>query len=186
MSITFAVGSGSRLRTLRKCQPAYPRTTQNFTTGGTPPMTCFEPFEVPVSNSVGPRIQKDVSPLPRSPKRGRALMIAFLIERLTEPGGSERQCIELARSLAKLGHQMTVMTVEGSLGVHEDRETDQEVSFIRIGASNGAHLVGKLHQKLGQGWEMIRLGIAARRLPSGTILVPHHYPAHWASFVATL
>src|SRR6266571_836486 len=33
---------------------------------------------------------------------------------------------------------------------------------------------------------MIRLGIAARSLPPSTILVPHHYPAHWASFVAAL
>src|SRR2546430_5243427 len=53
-----------------------------------------EPSGLPVTNSVGPRIDQDVSPLPRPLATGRALTIAFLIEELTEPGGSERQCTE--------------------------------------------------------------------------------------------
>src|SRR6266550_3241993 len=136
-------------------------------------MTCWTLWAVG-DQPVRPRAQPDDSPLPRLPASGRVMRIAFLIERLTEPGGSERQCIELARALAETGHEMTVMTVEGCLGVHENQETDQGVSFIRIGGSNVARLMSKVHRKLGQAWNMIRLGIRARRLPPSTVLVPHH------------
>jgi glycosyltransferase involved in cell wall biosynthesis len=116
----------------------------------------------------------------------RQLVVAFLIEKLTDPGGTERQCVELARALTDLGHQVTVMTVEGSLGVHEKKEIDQKISFVRIGASRFGLWIGQLHPKLGQAWDMIRLGLSARRLPRAAILMAHHYPAHWASFVATV
>jgi len=122
----------------------------------------------------------------RSSPARQPLAVTFLIERLTEPGGSERQCVELARALRELGHRVSIVTLEGSLDVHEQRPIDLDIPVIRAGASAFAGWIGKLHPKLGQAWEMTRLGLASRRLARTTLLMPHHYPAQWASFVATM
>jgi|SRR2546422_36250 len=118
--------------------------------------------------------------------RRRIRSIVFLVESLKQPGGTERQCVELARGLAELGHRMTVLTLEGTLGLHSDLSVDRGIDLRQIGRSALGRVLSNLHPKLGQAWDMVRLGIAASRLPRGHLLVPHHYPAHWAAAVATL
>src|SRR5438270_752377 len=111
-----------------------------------------------------------------SPVRG----ILVLIEQLTVPGGSERQCIELARAHAASGIGVTIMTLEGSLDVHAAQSRDERLTLHTIGRSRLARLLATAHAKLGLAWEMRRLARAGRRIHADVVLA-HHYPAHWAS-----
>src|SRR5437773_11366537 len=106
--------------------------------------------------------------------------ILVLIEQLTVPGGSERQCIELARAHAAMGVDVTILALEGTLDVHAPQVTDRCLTLRTIGRSGTARLLGAIHPKLGLAWDMCRLASAARHIPADVVL-SHHYPAHWAS-----
>jgi glycosyltransferase involved in cell wall biosynthesis len=114
------------------------------------------------------------------------LQIVFLVESLATPGGTERQCVELARGLVELGHSIVILTLEGTLGVHHATLQDRHIEFRSIGRSAVGRYLSRIHPKIGQAWEMVRLGLSAGSLPPEWMLVPHHYPAHWAATVARL
>lgn len=111
--------------------------------------------------------------------------VALLIESLHNPGGSERQFVELVRGLAALGETVSVWTLEGSLAVHAPKPDDVSIPVTVIGRSGLAALLARVHPKVGQAWDMIRLGLVVRRsTPEEALVMPHHYPAHWAAAVA--
>lgn len=114
-------------------------------------------------------------PIPRTLRS-----ILVLIEQLTVPGGSERQCIELARAHAAAGVDVEILTVEGTLGIHATDASDERLTLRTIGCSRVARLLGAIHPKLGQAWEMRRLARAAEASHAEVVLA-HHYPAQWAS-----
>lgn len=115
---------------------------------------------------------------PRIPPTPRSILV--LIEQLTVPGGSERQCIELARAHATSGLDVEILTLEGTLSIHSAHADDERLTLRTIGRSRVADLFGALHPKLGQAWEMRRLARAARDSRAEVVLA-HHYPAQWAS-----
>ncbi len=94
--------------------------------------------------------------------------------------------MELARALTALGHRVRVLTLDGSLDVHERNHIDHRIPVMQIGRRHVASWIERLHPKLGQAWNMIRLGLAGRHVCRADILMSHHYPAQWASFVATM
>lgn len=120
-----------------------------------------------------------VSAPPSRPRRQLHRML-ILIEQLTVPGGSERQCIELARAHAAAGVDVTILALEGSLDVHASHVTDKRLTLRTIGRSRTARVLGRIHPKAGLAWEMYRLARAARPVLADVVLA-HHYPAHWAS-----
>jgi glycosyltransferase involved in cell wall biosynthesis len=109
---------------------------------------------------------------------------AFLIEALVVPGGTERQCVELARGLAATGVRVRLLTLEGGLAVHAPSAEDAAIEVTAIGRSRAARALARVHPKLGQAVDMWRLSRVVRRLPPDCVLVPHHYPAHWAASFA--
>ena len=120
--------------------------------------------------------------LPYAPPRRRReppRRILVLIDRLNVPGGTERQCIELARAQARRGAEVTILALEGSLGLHS-ASSDEQVSLRTIGTSRVASALARIHPKLGLAWDMRRLAAAARGHRADVVLA-HHYPAHWAS-----
>lgn len=115
---------------------------------------------------------------PRIPATPHSILV--LIEQLTVPGGSERQCIELARAHASSGIDVEILSLEGTLGIHAPSASDERLTLRTIGRSRVARVLGSIHPKIGQAWEMRRLARAARNTRREVVLA-HHYPAQWAS-----
>src|SRR3954468_8378278 len=80
------------------------------------------------------------------PQAPRSILV--IIEQLTVPGGSERQCIELARAHAASGIDVEIVALEGTLGIHAPAAEDERLTLRTIGRSRLAGVLGFLHPKL--------------------------------------
>ena len=102
--------------------------------------------------------------------------IALLMHELLIEGGGERQCVSLARALARQGHEVTVYT-----SAYDPSncfpEICQDVRVIEVGRGrwpklrNPAFLRGYL--------DMVHLARAVKERHE--IWNPHHWPAQWAA-----
>lgn len=102
--------------------------------------------------------------------------IALIMHELLVEGGGERQCVALARGLARQGHQVVVYTCA------YDRancypEICQELKIVEVGRG----LFPQLHKPL-----FVRGYLDMRRLASAIqerheIWNPHHWPVQWAA-----
>jgi glycosyltransferase involved in cell wall biosynthesis len=102
--------------------------------------------------------------------------IALLMHELLIEGGGERQCVSLARALARQGHEVTVYT-----SAYDPSncfpEICQDIRVIEVGRGrwrklrNPAFLRGYL--------DMVHLARAVKERHE--IWNPHHWPAQWAA-----
>jgi glycosyltransferase involved in cell wall biosynthesis len=102
--------------------------------------------------------------------------IALIMHELLVEGGGERQCVSLARELARQGHQVVVYTCAYD-PAHCFPEVCREVNIIDVGRGrwrglrNPAFLRGYL--------DMLHLARAVKN--KHEIWNPHHWPAQWGA-----
>jgi len=107
------------------------------------------------------------------------LKIALLIHELLAAGGTERQCVALARSLTEQGHEVALYTCA----------YDREGCYREICDGLDVRVAGR-------GWfpglrkpEFLRRYLDIRKLASNIhegydVWNPHHWPPHWAALEA--
>ena len=107
------------------------------------------------------------------------MKIALLIHELVAEGGTERQCVSLARGLAEQGHEVALYTCA----------YDRERCYREIGEVLDVRVTGR-------GWfprlrkpEFLRRYLDMRKLASNIregydVWNPHHWPPHWAALEA--
>jgi glycosyltransferase involved in cell wall biosynthesis len=107
------------------------------------------------------------------------MKIALLVHELLVEGGTERQCVALARALTELGHHVTVYT----------SAYDRERCYPEVCAGLDIRVAGR-------GWTaglerplIVRRYLDMRKLAGSIkepfdVWNPHHWPPHWAALEA--
>lgn len=104
------------------------------------------------------------------------MKIALMIEELRREGGSERQCLSLARELVTMGHDVTVYTCAYEPGrCFPDVCTELDIKIV--GFSPLSKL--PLHPRVRDFFNMRRM--ASRVEGRFDVLNPHGWAVHWAA-----
>lgn len=104
------------------------------------------------------------------------MRVAILIEELRREGGSERQCLSLARELVTMGHDVTVYTCAHEVG-RCFPDLCAELNIKTTGFSPLSKL--PLHPRLRDVLNMRRM--ASRVEGRFDVLNPHGWAVHWAA-----
>jgi glycosyltransferase involved in cell wall biosynthesis len=105
----------------------------------------------------------------------RCVKIALIIHELINEGGGERQCVSVARALARLGNEVIVFT--SSYSRHCFPEICRELNIHETGRGLFAFLRRPLFVRAY--FDMRRL--AARVDEPHQVWNPHHWPAQWGA-----
>ena len=104
------------------------------------------------------------------------MRVAILIEELRREGGSERQCLSMARELATIGHDVTVYTCAYEVG-RCFPDLCAELDIKNVGFSPLSKL--PLHPRVRDFFNMRRM--ASRVEGRFDVLNPHGWAVHWAA-----